>query len=71
MQTSQVPALRRSTWRRQRAYASIKCEHFFRDDYTAGDLPGGLSGTFKLKGKEYLRRDIQLVRQRSASWYQH
>ncbi|KAL3141831.1 hypothetical protein ABBQ32_004502 [Trebouxia sp. C0010 RCD-2024] len=32
-----------------------------RDEYAAADLPGGLSGSFKLKGKEYLRRDIQLV----------
>lgn len=33
-----------------------------RDEYTTVDLPGGVAGTFKLKGKEYLRTDIQLVR---------
>ena len=32
-----------------------------RDRYTTADLPGGVAGTFKLKGKEYLRKDIRLV----------
>lgn len=41
--------------------------HLSRDEYTASDLPGGVSGTFKLKGKEYLRRDIQLVRHSHTS----
>lgn len=44
----------------------VERNHFgslwYRDNYAASDLPGGITGTFKLKGKEYLRRDIQLVR---------
>ncbi|DBA78302.1 TPA: hypothetical protein ACH3X2_008248 [Trebouxia sp. C0005] len=31
-----------------------------RDRYTTADLPGGVAGTFKLKGKEYLRKDVRL-----------
>ena len=40
----------------------IKLTRLFRDNYVSSELPGGITGTFKLKGKEYLRRDIQLVR---------
>ena len=33
-----------------------------RDEYALSDLPGGTAASFKLKGKEYLRKDAQLVR---------
>lgn len=65
LQTSQVPAALPGWICLD--LATVLNSHLSRDEYTASDLPGGLSGTFKLKGKEYLRRDIQLVRQSHAS----